>query len=204
MDKLRKEIKRVSRHNLSYYESHLNLIDSYIEEKPDISIESCKALIEGISKLALHLLAQEPISSSNGDLSELFKRALNKLQEGKGFVDVDIARRLSGIVHYLGQLRNSNGDISHGRASLKDQLNDADFAEFISEVTESLSVYLLRRLDQQAEKEIIYEENEEFNFYLDEQTPLTGQVLYSRALYDQERETYETLLGDYELEFNEE
>ena len=62
MEKLKAEIRRIKRYNLEYYHSHLVLVEDYIEEKPDISIETCKALIEGISKLTLHLLIQEPLS----------------------------------------------------------------------------------------------------------------------------------------------
>jgi hypothetical protein len=201
MEKLKNEIHRVKRHNLEYYHSHLTLVESYIEEKPDISIETCKALIEGISKLALHLLAQEPIDShKNTDLSDLFKRALSELQKGRGYSDVDLINRLGSVVHYIGQIRNSHSDISHGRASLKDQVNDADFAELVIGVTDSLCTYMLRRLDILSEKEVLYDDNPKFNDYLDEQHPLGGIVLYSKALFDQEFETYEIELGDYVIE----
>ncbi len=139
MEKLKNEIHRVKRHNLEYYYSHLTLIEGYIEEKPDISIETCKALIEGISKLALHLLAQEPIDShKDADVSNLFKRALSELQKGRGYSDVDLVRRLGTVVHYIGEIRNAHGDIGHGRASLKDQVNDADFAELVIGITDNL------------------------------------------------------------------
>ena len=201
MEKLKNEIHRVKRHNLQYYHSHLTLVESYIEEKPDISIETCKALIEGISKLALHLLAQEPIDSHrNENLDDLFKRSLSELQKGRGYSDVDLIKRLVSVVKYIGEVRNSHSDISHGRASLKDQVNDADFAELVIGVTDSLCTYMLRRLDILSEKEILYDDNQEFNDYLDGQYPLDGVVLYSKALFDQEFETYEIELGDYMIE----
>ncbi len=201
MEKLKKEIHRVKRHNLEYYQSHLTLIEGYIVEKPDISIETCKALIEGISKLALHLLAQEPIDShNNADLSDLFKRSLSELQKGRGYSDVFLVKRLGSVVQYIGEIRNYHSDISHGRASLKDQVSDADFAELIIGVTDNLCTYMLRRLDMLSEQELLYEDNPEFNDSLDEQHPLEGRVLYSKALFDQEFETYELELGDYIME----
>jgi len=201
MEKLKNEIHRVKRHNLEYYHSHLTLIEEYIEEKPDISIETCKALIEGISKLALHLLAQEPIDShKDAGLSDLFKRSLSKLQEGRGYSDVDLVKRLGSVIHYIGEIRNSHGDISHGRASLKDQVNDADFAEMIIGVTDNLCTYMLRRLDQLCEEEVLYDGNPKFNDHLDEQHPLGGLVLYSKALFEQEFETYKIELGDFIIE----
>lgn len=203
MDKFKAEIHRVKRHSLEYYDSHLTLIEGYIEEKPDISIETCKALIEGISKLALHMLNQEPLESHKSeDIQPLFKRALKELQKGRGFSDIDLVNRLGAVVHYIGELRNEHGDISHGRASLKEQVNDADFADFIIGITDSLCTYMLRRLDQLAEVELQYEDNPDFNASLDEAYPLGNAVRYSKALFDQERETYEIELGDYNIQNN--
>ena len=200
MEKLKHEINRIKRHNLEYYNSHLALIEDYIDEKPDISIETCKALIEGISKLALHLLNQEPLNSHQDDsFYDLFKRALLELQKGRGFSDVDMAKRLGSVVHYLGEIRNSHCDIGHGRASLKNQVNDADFAEFIIGITDNLCTYMLVRLDQLSEKELQYEDNPAFNDSLDEENPMPGKLLYSKALFEQEFETYEIQLGDYIL-----
>ena len=160
-------------------------------------------MIEGISRLSLHLLKQEPIQGLNPkeEFSTLFKSALEELQKGKGFSDFNFPNRLGSVIHYLGELRNSHSDISHGRASLKEQLNDADFAEFVQDVTESLCIYMLRRLDKLAEKELEYDENEGFNTYLDNQYPMPHEnVRYSKALFDFELETYALLLSDYQLE----
>jgi hypothetical protein len=90
MEKLKQEIQRIKRHRLEYYQSHFDLVEDYIDEKPDITIETCKALIEGISKLSLHLLNQEPLDSHNDEKFQvLVKRALTELQKGRGFSDAD-------------------------------------------------------------------------------------------------------------------
>ncbi len=200
MEKLKHEIHQIKRHNLDYYHSHLDVIEKYIEEKPDISIEACKATIEGICKLTLHILKQEPLEAhKNESLSPLCRRALDSLQEGKGFSDADLCKRLTGVVNYIGDIRNDHCDIGHGRASLKKQVNDADFAELIIGVTENLCTYMLRRLDYLAEPVIEYDENPEFNTYLDELNSMPNTVLYSKALFEQELETYKIELGDYKL-----
>lgn len=202
MDKLKHEIQRIKRHNLEYYHSHLDLIENYIEEKPDISIESCKAVIEGVSKLTLHVLLQEPLETHKDEkLQPLFKRALQELQKGRGFSDTDLCNRLGNVVQYIGQLRNDHGDISHGRASLKEQVNDADFAELITGITENLGTYMLRRLDYLADSVTEYDDNPDFNDYLDALNPLPNNVLFSKALFEQEPETYEVELGDYKIQF---
>lgn len=203
MEKLKHEIQRIKRHRLEYYHSHLDLVEGYIDEKPDISIETCKALIEGISKLSLHLLNQEPLDSHNDEkFQALVKRALSELQKGRGFSDADLCKRLSGVVHYIGEVRNEHCDIGHGRASLKEQVNDAEFADLIVGITDNICTYMLRRLDRLADKVTEYEDHPEFNDFLDEQNPLPGKTRYSRALFDQEFETYEIELGDFLLEFN--
>lgn len=210
MEKLKQEIQRIKRHRLEYYNSHLDLVEDYIDEKPDISIETCKALIEGISKLCLHLLNQEPITGSiirdrNGKntseaFHETFKRSLRELQKGRGFSDDVLCKRFASAVQYIGELRNDHGDIGHGRASLKEQVNDADFADLVVGITDSICTYMLRRLDILAEKVIEYEDHPEFNAFLDEQHQLPGKILYSIALFNQERETYEIELADFLLE----
>jgi len=203
MEKLKREIHRAKRHRLEYYYSHLDIVENYIDEKPDISIETCKALIEGIAKLSLHVLNQEPLESHrNESLSPLCRRALDELQKGRGFSDADLCKRLSGIIQYIGEIRNEHGDIAHGRASLKDQVNDADFAELIIGVTESLCTYMLKRLDYLAEPVIEYDDNAAFNDYIDELHPMPNSIIYSKALYDQEPETYEIMLTDFNLVFN--
>lgn len=201
MEKLKQEIQRIKRHRLEYYQSHFDLVEDYIDEKPDISIETCKALIEGISKLSLHLLAQEPLEVlNNKKFQVLAKEALVILQRGRGFSDDEACRRVSGVIQYIGEVRNSHCDIGHGRASLKEQVNDADFAELIVGLTDSICTYMLRRLDILAEKVIEYDDNPEFNAFLDEEHQLPGKILYSIALFNQERETYEIELADFLLE----
>jgi len=146
-------------------------------------------------------LKQEPLNShQNDNFFGLFKRALSELQKGRGFSDVDMMKRLGSVVQYLGEIRNSHCDIGHGRASLKDQVNDADFAEFIIGITDNLCTYMLRRLDQLSEREVQYEDNPAFNEYLDEENPMPGKIFYSKALFEQEFKTYEIQLGDYMLE----
>jgi hypothetical protein len=156
-------------------------------------------LIEGISKLTLHILKQEPLSKldESKNLQELFKNSLKELQKGRGFSDIDLCNRLGAVVQYIGELRNIHGDISHGRASLKEQLHDTDFAELISRITESICIYMLKRLEYQSGDVLEYEDNPDFNVFLDENNPLDGKVLYSKALFDQERETYEVELENF-------
>ena len=203
MEKLRREIKRIKKHNLEYYGSLLDVVETYIEEKPDIAIETCKSVIEGISKLVIYLLKKEPLHKlKDSDFQTLFKEALSELEKDSEFFDAVLIKRFGTAVHYLAELRNQHGDISHGKASLKEQINDADFSEMVIGVTDSICTYMLKKLDQHqlADDELQYDKNDEFNAYLDDLYPLDGKVRYSKALFEQEPETYEMQLGDYTLE----
>lgn len=203
MEKLRQEIKRIRKHKLEYYGSLLDVAEAYTEEKPDITIETCKSLIEGISKLVIHLSTKEPLHKLNSwDFQHLFKEALSELEKNSEVFDSDLSNRFGSAVHYLGEMRNQHGDISHGKASLKEQINDADFSEMVIGITDSICTYMLRKLDQLTDDELQYDKNDEFNNYLNELYPLDGKVRYSKALFEQEPETYEVQLGDYNLENN--
>lgn len=221
MDNFKRELRTVRRFEASYYKQLLETIEQYVDEKPDITIETCKAIIEGLSKLILGELNQTPDSYfKNNDLtlSRLFKEARNclkeKIDEDQSIVVYDdkIIGEYGGLANILGQLmpaevvaqigrlRNDHGDISHGRSPLKKQINDEDLAELIVGLTDHICTYLLRKLNQLTADVLHYEDNPEFNKNLDEINPLPGNILYSKALFEQELESYEIELGDYIIE----
>ncbi|MDE0411567.1 MAG: abortive infection family protein [Gammaproteobacteria bacterium] len=204
MERVRREIKRIQKYRLEYYNSLLDVIERYVDEKPDITIETCKSVIEGVSKLVIASLKQEPLHvlDEHRDFRALFKQALSTLEDKDRSFDADLTKRLGSIVHYLAELRNQHGDISHGRASFKEQVNDADLSEMVIGMTDSLCTYMLRKLDVLTEDELRYDKNEAFNNYLDDLYPLDRKVMYSKALFEQEPETYAMYLGDYTLENN--
>ena len=105
MEKFRKEVKRIKGYRLEYYESLFDVVDTYIEEKPDITIETCKSIIEGISKLTLHVLKQEPLHKleKSTDFQHLFKIAPKELQiNGYNSLERDLTNRLGSVVHRIG------------------------------------------------------------------------------------------------------
>ena len=207
MENLRKEIRRIKKHRLDYYGSLCDVVEKYVEEKPDVTIETCKSIIEGISKLSIHLLAQEPLHKLNSCKFEvLFKQALKEIgatSHSEFEFDESIVNRFGSTVGYLAEIRNEHGDISHGKASLKEQKNDAELAEMVIGITDSVGTYMLRKLDQLvADTRIQFSENEEFNQYLDELYPMDGYVRYSRALYEQDYSAYGEQLAEYVSEMD--
>ena len=206
MEKLRKEIKRIKRYRLEYYESLFDVVETYTEEKPDITIETCKSIIEGISKLILHVLTQEPLHDleNSTDFQHLFKTALQEIQNrSHNSFEGDLTKRLGSVVHRIGEIRNNHGDISHGKASLKEQVNDSDLSEMVIGFTDSIGSYMLRKLDQiVVDDEVEFDANHAFNEWLDDLYTLEGNLKYSKALYEQDPISYKEQLGDFILDFD--
>ena len=207
MENLRTEIRRIKKYRLEYYGSLCDVVEKYVEEKPDVTIETCKSVIEGISKLAIHLLTQEPLHKLNSsNFVDLFRQAFNEIRvRNNSEIEFDeiIVKRFGSAIGYLAEIRNKHGDISHGKASLKEQKNDADFAEMVIGITDSIGTYMLRKLDQLlTDYKIEYSQNEAFNQYLDDLYPMDGYVRYSRALYEQDHSAYGEQLAEYASEMD--
>lgn len=216
MDLLRSEIISITKHRpeigLSYYNELLDIIDEYHAKKPDTSIETCKAIIEGISKLVIHKIKQEPIHKldKSKNVVQLVKNATNILLEEKEVFDRDFVNRVGSLIDYVAEIRNEHSDIGHGRASIKKQINCPDFAQMIAGFTESMSVYLLKKLDEVVIIENHYDSQQmkDYNIWLDnsiEDFPIATES-YSKVLYEYDNALYyfryenEYLVGEVEEE----
>lgn len=201
MDLLRSEIINITKFKpeigLHYYNDLLDIIDNYHEKKPDTSIETCKAIIEGISKLIIHKIEQEPIHILDKHKFErLTKRALVVLNEKISLNSADFIDKIIDLLKILNTTRNDHCDIGHGRASVKVQINSPDFSEMIAGFTESISVYLLKKLDEVIISENAYdsEQMQAFNKWLDDNCldfPILTET-YSKVLYEYDRDMYYT------------
>lgn len=221
MDRFRSVLKEARHFDAKYYKELLDTIDNYVNEKPDITIETCKAIIEGLCKLILMELEQTPESyfkDKDLTLAKLFKEARNSLKKHIDDNLADIVYDNSIVLEYgviptlleqllrtevvtkVGIIRNEHGDISHGRTPLKQQVNDEDLADLIVGLTDSICSYMLKKFHQVKEEAVHYEDNTDFNKYLDEMHSLENDIVYSKALFEQQPETYEILLDDYKLE----
>lgn len=191
-----------------YYHNIIDKIEENVEKMPDITIESCKALVEGVSKTILNKLGVSYLEKGrNADSPrDLLKKVLDKIPNSVPH-DPEFITRSCELVARMADIRNKNGDISHGKSSPKEKYSDTNLAEFIIQVTDSTVLYLLKiyfNADLSSYEEIKYEDNEEFNQFLDEENQLGGIVLYSRALYNQDLTSYEEQLKDYLLKDDEE
>lgn len=188
-----------------YNEVVVKFIASHLTIRPDMSIEGCKGLIEGLSKFVSFKLDPDAQSSTKWrhlSLRDKFEECLLRLNlEG---YEAEFLKESSDLVLKLGQIRNERGDISHGQAYPKSSYSNEDFAKFIILWTEGLCYFVVSRyiwLKQSQEQDNaadIYttQQFEEFDNYLDSLYP-NIDISYSKALKGQDPLKYEVLIDDY-------
>lgn len=188
--------------HFAYYQTIIDVIELNVTSQPDICIESCKSLIEGVSKTILKTLdttiSDEQIKHM--DVMPLFKRAANKLADLDDEIEPDFILRSGTLIENFGRIRNSRGDISHGRAAPKSDFSTPQFSALVMSITEAIAFYLLEHFFRlEVSNEVKYEDNSEFNQWLDALNPL-GNLSYSKAVFEQDPISYEQQLLDYQSE----
>ena len=185
--------------SFQYYHTILDLIENNIIANPDISIESCKSLFEGISKSILSKLDIDysPSEVEDKKVQQLVKRMFRKLKE---FIDLEELNYISVFVAEIGTIRNKRGDISHGRPAPKEISSDVDFAKMIINITDNYVYYILKlffSIKIEDEKQYKYDDYDEFNEWLDEQDSAGYLSSYSFALYERDYIRYEQELQNF-------
>lgn len=171
-------------------------------DHPDITIECCSALFQGISKSIVHRLdpACDKKALEIETLPQQVKAAMRCLRENDDAFEDMFVRNCETLARNIGSLRSARGDISHGRAVPKELQSDRSLARLVLNLTEAQLRYILASffaLQPPFDDEIAYEANPDFNDFLDEQYDLGGKPLYSLALYQQYREDYLIRLQAY-------
>ena len=184
-----------------YNDVILNFISSYKQGRPDMSIEGCKSLIEGISKLISFNLDDGSQNLNNWNkfnFSVKFEKAVKALNLDN--YEEEFVEKNIDLVTKLGHIRNERGDISHGQKYPKEIYSKEDFLKFITLWTEGLCYFLLSRyvVQKHVEEEKVYTEEqvEKFNNYLDGLYP-EMKISYGEALREQDPFQYELEIEDY-------
>lgn len=186
-----------------YYHLLIEKIEKNVDENPDVSIECCKSLIEGVAKTILKKLKID--FKESGRDADNPKDLLNKMINGIPVTipfDPEFVSKSCALVTRMTEIRNKRGDVSHGKCSPKEIESDNHLAEFVMQITDSTVYYLLKiyfAADLSIFEDIKYEDNPEFNDYLDENYQLDG-IVYSKALFDQDIIVYQEQLENYLLE----
>lgn len=196
----------VSKHDgFEGYYLLIEKVQKNVNINPDISIEACKSLIEWISKFILTKVDKTYSSSESLEMSPLLRKMLLKVWEfSKKEFDDSLIQRLASVVHRIWELRNNRWDISHGKIYPKYEESDINLSNFVVSITDELLFYVLNiffNLDFSVDEWIKYEDNEDFNDYLDEENNFIyiWRKRYSEALFELEPETYITELTDFRL-----
>lgn len=205
MNTLREIIERHSEENseFRYYIPIIEKAERNEVDHPDITIECCASLFQGISKTIVRQL--DPAFYA-GDFESLtlqkqVKHAFRYLAAGDDAVELAFPVAVENLVRVVGTLRNQRGDISHGRAVPKELQSDRSLARLVLNVAEPVMRYMLATFFALQPWRVLappYEDCAAFNSYLDSLHPLPGKPLYSRALYDQYAEDYVLQLKDYQ------
>ena len=191
--------------DFEYYRVIVGKITENQRSNPDIAIESCKSLVEGLSKSILKHTDKSYRDSQRptDEFGPLFKKAVNALAGRGANIEEQFTKAAGNLVHQLGSIRNERGDISHGKSAPKQISSSAHFSSFVVQATDGLTSFLLHELfalDLSDFVPIEYGDNPDFNVYLDEIFPMNGGLRYSRALFDQDLVAYEEQLKGFEPE----
>lgn len=195
-----------------HFEEYFKIIDIIQANEfknPDICIESCKALIEGISKTIIVNLDNTRTAENIDDdnLPKLFKESMNLLSDNCEDIEGDFVVRFSAIIQVLGEIRNKRGDISHGRMAPKAIYSSYKLATTVKNMTESMLEYVLEHyfsIDFSNGK-LVYDELEEYNNWLDENTDFPiKKAKYSQLLYENDLDEYENRYNNDFLKTDEE
>ncbi|MAN75363.1 MAG: hypothetical protein CME84_14935 [Henriciella sp.] len=195
--------------DFQYYMTIIENAEKNDIENPDISIECCASLFQGIAKTIVYNLEPgcDRAEFERGKVHNQVRHTLRCLAASDDIIEIGFPTAALNLVQSAGELRNARGDISHGRASPKLLASDRSLARLVLVTTEALVRYMLATyfaIRPEPEQLISYEDFPAFNDQLDEANPLEGKPLYSRALYDQFYEDYIIQLQGFEDELTEE
>lgn len=184
---------------IKYYYTIVEIIENNVNSNPDISIESCKALIEGLSKFTLQNLnkSYDSIKLNKLSFQQLFKQSTFELTKHSLEFEEDFMNRANALVHLIGEKRNERGDISHGKLAPKEVKSDVFFSNLVMTMTDGLIFYWLSYFSSiEIFNPLKYEDNIDFNSYLDELYQF-GKISYSKALFEQDLVSYKDGLDSF-------
>lgn len=185
--------------NIDYYQTIVQKIEENVESHPDICIESCKALLEGLSKFIWKQidLSYDALVADKMDFHPVVRQAMTKLADYNEDIELDFVNKVNKLIVSIGEVRNKRGDISHGKLSPKEYFSDSQFAHLVMNITDNMLFYVLHSFSKVSLiKELEYEDNLEFNEWLDNENPIGG-LSYSKALFGQDQVAYEQELENY-------
>lgn len=202
MNKLRDSIQGKDRWNGLF--NYITLIEENRESDPNVALDGAKSILESISKT---ILEDKNITCDISlDVQKLIKKAFESLPVFSKVSQEDLDRAksilgsLENVTKIIGEFRNSHGFFAHGR-DLQSEKFDRYLVELAISSSDLLASFLVvcHAEDLKDRSRIYYEENNEFNRYLDETSeeyPVVRgiELLPSQALFT-DQEAYKEQLG---------
>ncbi len=203
MQKLKEAIAGKDRWN--GLESYILLVEQNRETDPNVALDGAKSIVENISKT---ILADKGIAcDQNWSVQKVVKTAFESLPVFKKITQEELESAksvigsFSNIAQVLGQFRNSHGFFAHGR-DIQSEKFDQYLIELVISSSDLISSFLVvcHAEDLKDRSRIYYEENDEFNRYIDESSEegvvVRGiQLSPSKALYSDIEAYKEELLS---------
>lgn len=150
----------------------INEIENNVSVNPDIAIESCKSLIEGLSKKALELLSEEYQTNKgvrklcDNKLPVLVTKAFECVYKNKFEIDIHnslyklikgkdklnkfiklnsdaIFENANDAIQKIVAIRDNRGDISHGRIYPKKEESEIQLAKSIVSITDGICSFMI-------------------------------------------------------------
>jgi hypothetical protein len=196
---------------MPHIEEQVNSIEQAVVENAGLTFDLAKTLIQSVCRT---MLAERAISfDSADDLPKVFKTATANLPflptslSGEPELRKSLARTLNGLhtaVHGICELRNKCGFASHGMDGSRPKL-EAVQALLAAEAADTIvgflhGVHMQDRL-RPASHLAQYEENPEFNDYVDEVHEMIrifeAEFKPSDVLFQLEPETYHVYLSEF-------
>ncbi|MGO3719359.1 MAG: hypothetical protein ACTJGD_08500 [Mesonia hippocampi] len=201
-----------------YYFSIIDIAEESVNEKPDVTIDCCKSLIEGVSKSILITLDSN--YNKNNKLVDgvkalkLFDKAIkliSKYDQSLIGKETEFLSKSRELVDIIINIRNNRGEISHGKFTPKPNeiISTSEFGLFVINLTDSIISFMLKilfQIDIPKSERLVYdeEEMEAYNIWLDDSTDFPiKKAKYSQLLYENDYDEYESRYSDEFLKTDE-
>ena len=187
-------------------------IEANVKERPGLVFDYAKSLIETTCKTILK--EKGHTADENWKVQQLASFTMKAVvRVPDGHPDPTAAKKrietalsgLVGVVHGIGELRNLDGELGHGKEADRVTLESCH-AEFAARSADAVIKFLVEahRNAQEADgaaPALSYFEHPEFNDFVDEAHPevriLTGQYKASEVLFQMDRQTYKDGLDEF-------
>lgn len=199
MEKLKQWIDRMP--ILSGLSVYIDLIERHQATNPNVALDAAKSLLESLAKT---ILTDRGISfEHDSGVKFLVKEAVRTAKVMENISGTDSLQRIvqgfDTIANAIGTLRNRHGLISHGQDIVSCQIDHIS-VEFVVEAMLTTVHFLLALHSKEncVKKRIFYEENPDFNRYIDSVNEQSGMdfsvfeisITPSKALFYEDLEAY--------------